>query len=522
MPSSIDLVRIFVASPGDVQAEREELATVIAELNRTIAHQLEARFDLIRWETDARPGFDVDAQAVINSQLPAFDIFVGIFWNRIGTPTGRSASGSVEEFERAYASFKGTGLPRIMLYFRADGTSPSNTGDQEAAAQKDAVEKLKSRVIEMGALFRSYETPLAFSSLVREHLFHELTHLLKSQGSRSGAGSSADASAVELAPKLDYLVEEFFSSCRNLVRTADDLHGRSDVYLAIPPLTEAIYRERVSFMVTALQAYNEAQFRIQRQKNDFEQLIRELGRTRFEDLRELASDALNRAMDFEREYDVPNESVPDFAGAFKNLYSEWLENRVSLGSCLVRARESLENLEACVVALASAPRSRLPAPRAKAAWEAVGLLGDYRRRSVAFGAGIETFLRADFGDAAEVRRAAWEMAPHIEAMNAAYIALEDRSLALRVSLLRSGAEGGTCWALAGKLSRAEKYQWHEVRPLLNSLLANVIAVVSGDDDAATLRRFQRQFPRWLELVRLLHYSELILNVSNDALGEVEG
>jgi hypothetical protein len=55
--SPIQILRIVVASPGDVQAERNALTMVVEELNRGIAGDRSLRLELGRWETDAYPGF---------------------------------------------------------------------------------------------------------------------------------------------------------------------------------------------------------------------------------------------------------------------------------------------------------------------------------------------------------------------------------------------------------------------------------------------------------------------------------
>ena len=46
-------LRIVVASPSDVQAERDLLPGIIDELNRGIAADRGLRLELSRWETDA-------------------------------------------------------------------------------------------------------------------------------------------------------------------------------------------------------------------------------------------------------------------------------------------------------------------------------------------------------------------------------------------------------------------------------------------------------------------------------------
>ena len=81
-------IRVFVASPGDVQRERDSLLGVINELNRaldSLAPRAGLRLELARWETDAYPEMG-RPQAVINRQIAPYDIFIGILWKRFGTP----------------------------------------------------------------------------------------------------------------------------------------------------------------------------------------------------------------------------------------------------------------------------------------------------------------------------------------------------------------------------------------------------------------------------------------------------
>lgn len=52
MPKSVPLVRIVLCSPGDVQIERNAVATIVEETNRLVAKHLGVRLELWRWETD--------------------------------------------------------------------------------------------------------------------------------------------------------------------------------------------------------------------------------------------------------------------------------------------------------------------------------------------------------------------------------------------------------------------------------------------------------------------------------------
>ncbi len=51
------ILRVVLASPSDVQPERDVLPGVIDELNRGLGAVLDVDFKLYRWETDAYPGF---------------------------------------------------------------------------------------------------------------------------------------------------------------------------------------------------------------------------------------------------------------------------------------------------------------------------------------------------------------------------------------------------------------------------------------------------------------------------------
>lgn len=168
MARSETVLQIFVASPGDVTEEREVLESVVAELNRTWSKSLGIRLELLRWETSARPGVDSEPQAVINSQIgEEYDVFIGILWGRIGTPTSKSESGTLEEFERAHARWKADhSSVEIMIYFKDKAIKPSEIdGDQN-----NRVQNFKRSLGEEGFFHRTFEGIENFESLVRAHL----------------------------------------------------------------------------------------------------------------------------------------------------------------------------------------------------------------------------------------------------------------------------------------------------------------------------------------------------------------
>jgi hypothetical protein len=169
-------LRIFVASPSDVKEERDIVTTVVEELRRTIGSILQVDFETIRWETHAWPDIGDDAQDVINREISEYYVFVGIMWKRYGTPTNRAASGTGEEFERAYKFFKAYNRPKIMFYFK---TTAFYTTDLKDLVQFKKVIQFRKKLEDLGVLFWEYNEGLKFERNLREHLINQAQQLVR-------------------------------------------------------------------------------------------------------------------------------------------------------------------------------------------------------------------------------------------------------------------------------------------------------------------------------------------------------
>lgn len=103
----------MIASPGDVASERAIVRDVVYEWNAVHSNTRKLVLLPVGWETHSSPEMGASAQAVINQQvLDRCDLLVGVFWTRIGTPTERHLSGTVEEIEEHILAEK-----PAMLYF---------------------------------------------------------------------------------------------------------------------------------------------------------------------------------------------------------------------------------------------------------------------------------------------------------------------------------------------------------------------------------------------------------------------
>lgn len=165
-------VRIFVASPGDVSAERDAVGAVVADLNNTLGQTSDMFVELVRWETHGWPGFGQDAQDVINDQIAPYDVFLGIMWARLGTPTARAPSGTVEEFVRAYEQWRLHGVPHLMFYFCRVPFEPDTP---DAAAQFESVQRFERELSPLGAFCWPYRDVTDFRRTVYVHLYRHLT-----------------------------------------------------------------------------------------------------------------------------------------------------------------------------------------------------------------------------------------------------------------------------------------------------------------------------------------------------------
>jgi hypothetical protein len=119
--------RILIASPSDVEDEREMAARVIQDWNDLNSYNRNITLLPLRWETHAAPEYPTRPQEVINRAIvDECDLLVGIFWTRIGSPTGVADSGTIEEIQRVGRA----GKP-IMLYFSRVEIDPENIDTEQ-------------------------------------------------------------------------------------------------------------------------------------------------------------------------------------------------------------------------------------------------------------------------------------------------------------------------------------------------------------------------------------------------------
>ena len=179
----------FIASPGDAAEERRAAREVIEELNKVLRN-LNWQIDLLGWE-DTMPGV-ARPQEIINKDVDACGLFIGLLWKRWGQPTGEYSSGFEEEFERALKRREGTGSPEIWLSFkRVDPELLKDPGEQLMQVQAFRQRQIQQRQV----LFKEFADVEEWKALLRTWL---LQHVLGLQASGGKADSGMNGPGSEL------------------------------------------------------------------------------------------------------------------------------------------------------------------------------------------------------------------------------------------------------------------------------------------------------------------------------------
>ena len=141
MAETIKKLRVFLASPGDMEPERRAAKECVDEWNAINSDRSGWFVDLMGWEDTlpqrGRP------QHLINSEVERCALFVGMLWERWGSPTGSAESGFEEEFELANRLYDEKAAPEIALFFK----QLSRTTD-DAGPQLSQVLQFRQRVME--------------------------------------------------------------------------------------------------------------------------------------------------------------------------------------------------------------------------------------------------------------------------------------------------------------------------------------------------------------------------------------
>lgn len=161
MSYTANTFNVMIASPGDVASERAIIRDAVYEWNAVHSGIRKIVLLPVGWETHSSPEMGAPAQQVINRQvLTKCDLLVGVFWTRLGTPTEKHLSGTVEEIEEHVTS----GKP-AMLYFSSQPVAMDTV-------DLDQIQKLKAfkQSCQSRGLYEGYDSHAEFKEKFYRHL----------------------------------------------------------------------------------------------------------------------------------------------------------------------------------------------------------------------------------------------------------------------------------------------------------------------------------------------------------------
>lgn len=160
------VVQVMIASPSDVSVERGVVRTVLSDWNDLNAERTGIVLLPVGWETHAVPQLGARAQQIINRDVLArSDLLVGIFWTRLGSPTGDAPSGTVEEIREHMAAGK-----IAMIYFSTAPVRLDSVDDEQYQALRAF-----RKECEANGLIETFDSPAD----LREKLFRQLSRIVQ-------------------------------------------------------------------------------------------------------------------------------------------------------------------------------------------------------------------------------------------------------------------------------------------------------------------------------------------------------
>lgn len=215
MSYTAKVFNVMIASPSDVVRERLIIRDAIHEWNTLQAERESCVLLPMDWESHAAPLMGDRPQGIINEQLLTnSDLLVAVFWTKIGSPTGKAPSGTIEEIEEHIKA----GKP-VMVYFSSEPVRPDSVDDEQYSALREFRDACKKE-----GLIREYESVQEFSNVFPRHLQQTVTRHFCTGGSLDETDVSLPAGIALAgeAPSAERLTGE---AVRLLSQAAEDPHG---------------------------------------------------------------------------------------------------------------------------------------------------------------------------------------------------------------------------------------------------------------------------------------------------------
>lgn len=187
MPFSAQIYPLLISSPSDVNADADIAIEATLRWNVIYGRQFNSSVMPLHWTRHVAAEYGVRPQESINNQLvEEAEIVIALFWHRLGSDTGKSDSGTIEEIEEAHDR----GAHVAVLRCRRD--IPSDDLDAEQASKLDSyLLGLRDK-----ALVLDYED----DNGLRQHVETILTRAVSASSAQAKAEATVAAPSSEIQP----------------------------------------------------------------------------------------------------------------------------------------------------------------------------------------------------------------------------------------------------------------------------------------------------------------------------------
>lgn len=166
MPKEFFHYDVLFSCPSDMVTAKNLVCSVVNDVNNEIKYSKSIQFDVKFWSEDVLFSHG-DPQDIINNQIVnEADIIVAIFGLKLGTPTRRYESGTIEEIEIMIQS----GKQVFVCFQKQEITISLDTLDISGIEQYNSLIKVNEFKKKYKGLYIEYETDDEFQEKLRKQL----------------------------------------------------------------------------------------------------------------------------------------------------------------------------------------------------------------------------------------------------------------------------------------------------------------------------------------------------------------
>lgn len=262
MPTEAKVFRTLIASPSDVEKEREAARNAVIEWNGSRAKE-DIYLEPVMWETHVAPDLGKEPQKIINEQIiNTCDLVIGMFWKRVGTETENSKGGAVEEINR----IQNNDNPAI-IGFSEKPIPPAEINSE----QYEKLTEFRNECEENGLVF-TYKTIEEFKHRLSQHLAQTMNQIIKEEQPETEFSKQTKKEDSTYKPTEDYerleLQADFVADHdrRNLTKIIDYFDSNNveppyrvlDAGCGYGNLTKRLFGNNKNYQVKAIDKNEEA------------------------------------------------------------------------------------------------------------------------------------------------------------------------------------------------------------------------------------------------------------------------